>query len=222
MNTIDDLRRVAETVTQVTGLPGVPTTDWSARAGEALQALGFGDVTVAILSSMGGEGAYRSLATGDEKLVRRIAPLIDPPGPETETRVRTLPTDEGTTICGMLRVGAGVNRIWLVLEAPVGRRTPSAVERAALMLEAVLPALRARFLMAFGDASARGGDHVTPSEQRVLEQLVLGRSVVEIAAVLSRSPHTVHDHVKSLHRKFGANSRGQLVARALGHAPAPI
>jgi hypothetical protein len=27
----------------------------------------------------------------------------------------------------------------------------------------------------------------------------------------------VHDHVKSLHRKLDASSRGELVARALGH-----
>jgi hypothetical protein len=30
----------------------------------------------------------------------------------------------------------------------------------------------------------------------------------------------VHDHVKSLHRKLNASSRGQLIARALGHAEA--
>jgi hypothetical protein len=29
--------------------------------------------------------------------------------------------------------------------------------------------------------------------------------------------YTVHDHVKSLHKKLNANNRGQLVARALGH-----
>ena len=39
----------------------------------------------------------------------------------------------------------------------------------------------------------------------------------EIADALERSPHTVHDHVKSLHRKLNASSRGELIARTLGH-----
>jgi DNA-binding CsgD family transcriptional regulator len=58
---------------------------------------------------------------------------------------------------------------------------------------------------------------LTPREQDVLELLVEGKSVREIGDELSRSPHTVHDYVKSLHRKLGASSRGELVARVLGH-----
>jgi len=58
---------------------------------------------------------------------------------------------------------------------------------------------------------------LTQREQIVLEQLTLGLSVRQIADELGRSPHTVHDHVKSLHRKLNASSRGELVARALGH-----
>lgn len=58
---------------------------------------------------------------------------------------------------------------------------------------------------------------LTPREQDVLELLVEGKSVREISDELSRSPHTVHDYVKSLHRKLGASSRGELVARVLGH-----
>ena len=49
------------------------------------------------------------------------------------------------------------------------------------------------------------------------EHLALGKSVKQIASDLARSPHTVHDHVKSLHRKLNASSRGELIARALGH-----
>lgn len=57
---------------------------------------------------------------------------------------------------------------------------------------------------------------ITAKEQDVLDRLILGHSVREIAAELGRSPHTMHDHVKSLHRKLGATSRGDLIARALG------
>jgi DNA-binding CsgD family transcriptional regulator len=62
---------------------------------------------------------------------------------------------------------------------------------------------------------------ITPKEQDVLDRLILGYSVREIAAELGRSPHTMHDHVKSLHRKLGATCRGDLIARALGHHRTP-
>jgi DNA-binding CsgD family transcriptional regulator len=71
-------------------------------------------------------------------------------------------------------------------------------------------------------AVGTGGEPVqwlTHREQEVLDQLVLGHSVKEISEILGRSPHTIHDHVKSLHRKMNANSRGELVAKALGHVP---
>ncbi|MEO0511473.1 MAG: LuxR C-terminal-related transcriptional regulator [Planctomycetota bacterium] len=61
---------------------------------------------------------------------------------------------------------------------------------------------------------------LTDREAEVLEHLTLGQSVREIAELLDRSPHTVHDHVKSLHRKLHAKSRGELVALALGRSPA--
>ncbi len=58
---------------------------------------------------------------------------------------------------------------------------------------------------------------LTQREQVILDQLIVGCSVREIADSIDRSPHTVHDHVKSLHKKLNASSRGQLIAKALGH-----
>ncbi len=58
---------------------------------------------------------------------------------------------------------------------------------------------------------------LTQREQAILDLLIDGNSVREIAESIARSPHTVHDHVKNLHRKLGASSRGQLITRALGH-----
>jgi DNA-binding CsgD family transcriptional regulator len=73
---------------------------------------------------------------------------------------------------------------------------------------------------------------LTDREHEVLNQLILGHSVRVIAEHLERSAHTVHDHVKNLHKKLGASSRGELIAKALGHtcdsseancpAPSPI
>ncbi|MET0494452.1 MAG: helix-turn-helix transcriptional regulator [Actinoplanes sp.] len=53
-------------------------------------------------------------------------------------------------------------------------------------------------------------------EREILEQVIAGRSSTGIAASLTLSPLTVQDHLKSIFVKFGVNTRGQLVARALG------
>ncbi|GIK20571.1 MAG: LuxR family transcriptional regulator [Leptolyngbya sp. PLA2] len=89
--------------------------------------------------------------------------------------------------------------------------TPPRPESAAL-LRAALPLLAERARVALTPEGA----WLTTREQEVLEALTHGLSVREIAEALSRSPHTVHDHVKSLHRKLKAHTRGELVARALG------
>jgi DNA-binding CsgD family transcriptional regulator len=97
--------------------------------------------------------------------------------------------------------------------------TPAATQAQTLALEirAILPVLMRRALMAIGPDRTRRNNWISPKELDVLDQLVLGKSVREIAKAMDRSPHTVHDHVKSLHRKLGASSRGELIARALGH-----
>lgn len=82
---------------------------------------------------------------------------------------------------------------------------------------AAMPRLLARTLMAVGHEKGSTTRWLTTREQEVLEHLTLGMSVREIAETIERSPHTVHDHVKSLHRKLNASSRGELVARALGY-----
>lgn len=63
-------------------------------------------------------------------------------------------------------------------------------------------------------ASTRGGVRLTPRQEQVLSHLAQGASEKEIAYDLGLSAHTTHDHVKALHRVFGARSRGELLARA--------
>ncbi|GAB5496518.1 MAG: hypothetical protein Phyf2KO_15980 [Phycisphaerales bacterium] len=108
-------------------------------------------------------------------------------------------------------------RVIIAQVAPLGqgiRLTPSHNQA----MGAVLPVLERRAQLALGDGSDGPTKWLTQREQVVLEQLTLGKSVRQIADDLGRSPHTVHDHVKSLHRKLNASSRGELVSRALGHA----
>lgn len=83
----------------------------------------------------------------------------------------------------------------------------------AASLDAVNESLSRKAAVALGsDMDA----WLSAREQAVLERLVLGHNVKEIAEEFGRSPHTIHDHVKSLHRKLHATSRGELIATALG------
>ena len=88
-----------------------------------------------------------------------------------------------------------------------------------VILTALLAPLAERMGLAFGRSEpSHSSRRLTAREEEVLGKLMLGLSVKQIADEMERSPHTVHDHVKSLHHKLNASSRGALVARALGHA----
>jgi DNA-binding CsgD family transcriptional regulator len=50
-----------------------------------------------------------------------------------------------------------------------------------------------------------------------LQHLLSGDSEKEVAAKLRLSPHTVHIHVKNLYKRLGVCSRGELMAKCLGH-----
>jgi DNA-binding CsgD family transcriptional regulator len=66
-------------------------------------------------------------------------------------------------------------------------------------------------------------DILPPRMSQVLELLLDGASEKEVARRLDVSRHTVHGHVKMLHQRFGASSRGELLARARElHSPAQL
>lgn len=54
--------------------------------------------------------------------------------------------------------------------------------------------------------------HLTPRAREVLELLQRGDSEKEIASELGISVHTVHDHVKAIHRAYKVRSRGELLS----------
>ena len=138
---------------------------------------------------------------------------------------------------------AGIGRLWqgtpasdvLVAASPLGSVEPGRVMVSQVafaepgaepkpgqfeLLGVIHNLLVRRALVSIGETKATSARWLTAREQEVLDLLVVGKSVRVIAEELGRSPHTVHDHVKSLHRKLDASSRGELVAKALGHAPA--
>lgn len=126
------------------------------------------------------------------------------------------PVQFSDLLVGVTRLGANMTgRSLAVYVAAPAKSAPFDHEDVAV-LQAVLPALGRRALHAIGAERSRRNHWLSPKEQAVLDRLILGMSVRQIADELERSQHTVHDHVKSLHRKLNASSRGELIARALG------
>ena len=94
----------------------------------------------------------------------------------------------------------------MVGERPFGRREIQIVE---LLLGEVNQLRREGRLVSL---HAQSPTELTPRLEQVLDLLARGLSEKEIAAVLGLSAHTVHDHVKRLHQRFGVSSRGELLA----------
>ena len=53
---------------------------------------------------------------------------------------------------------------------------------------------------------------LSPRHQQTLDLLLAGDAEKQIASKLGLSRHTVHDYVKAVYRRFGVNSRGELLA----------
>ena len=59
----------------------------------------------------------------------------------------------------------------------------------------------------------RKAPRLTGRQRQVLSGLAAGASEKELADQLGLSTHTLHDHVKAVHRAYGVRSRGELLAR---------
>ncbi|MEM9066472.1 MAG: LuxR C-terminal-related transcriptional regulator [Planctomycetota bacterium] len=130
------------------------------------------------------------------------------------------PAEANDVVCAAYPLDPGRSGRALITHLTTTRgfaETPPENEDLVAQLASLVPQLAERVLLALGETPSTSGRWLTAREQQVLEELTLGKSVRDIAEVLGRSPHTVHDHVKSLHRKLGASSRGELISRALGH-----
>ncbi|MBC7785278.1 MAG: hypothetical protein H7144_15695 [Burkholderiales bacterium] len=55
---------------------------------------------------------------------------------------------------------------------------------------------------------------LAPRLRQTVDLLVAGKSEKEIAHAIGISPHTVHNYVKALHKRFNVASRGELIAAA--------
>jgi DNA-binding NarL/FixJ family response regulator len=65
-----------------------------------------------------------------------------------------------------------------------------------------------------GDSTTgMNGGELPPRLQQTLKSLLAGDSEKQVAKKLGLSRHTVHVYVKSLYKRFGVCSRGELLAR---------
>ncbi|QBI19967.1 LuxR family transcriptional regulator [Egibacter rhizosphaerae] len=105
------------------------------------------------------------------------------------------------------------NGQWLTLRADCSRNVSGAVVSTAIVIE---PSRTSEMLPLF--VAAHG---LSSREQAVLAELVKGATTAETATALHISPHTVRDHVKSLHEKVGVRSRAELISQLyrLHYAP---
>ncbi|MEX0618078.1 MAG: LuxR C-terminal-related transcriptional regulator [Pseudohongiellaceae bacterium] len=60
---------------------------------------------------------------------------------------------------------------------------------------------------------------LTVTERRVMTRLVTKLSEKQIADDLDQKPHTTHQHIKAIYRKFNVNSRAGLLSIWLGQQP---
>ncbi len=166
-----------------------------------------------------GPAAYAG-PTPTQQPVRAGSPLILLPGhyqaqAQVARRWESIPHTR--LLLGAVSLGVDGRALIVELAATGPGAAPPPGEDESPIVEAVLPLLARRAMLAIGTGPAESAHWLTAREQVILQHLLLGKSVREIAEELGRSPHTVHDHVKSLHRKLNASSRGELVARALGY-----
>ncbi len=229
----NDLSNLAASVARVARLPGLPTLGWCRQAAEAIATLD-PDLTaqVAVIAETGGQ-THTDLTYQPGKAGQGNAGEMPPEESEglplrierarnhfaqsmQPTQIHTEWVSDAHTIAAVIALPAPNAFLAIMLQLARGA-DPDA---AASLLDAILPHLDSRARFAFQTDTDTLPEPVTPSEHRVLELLVVGMSIKDIAKILARSPHTIHDHIKSLHRKFNASSRGQLISRALGFGDA--
>ncbi len=123
----------------------------------------------------------------------------------------------GDVFVGVIPIDSGFEQVSLVVMLGTQIGSPVTVDGFAAIAGAL--SMRATAMLSvMSGGSATEMRWLTSREQDVLDELIKGHSVRQIAEQLGRSHHTVHDHVKSLHKKLHASSRGELVAAALGSA----
>lgn len=97
--------------------------------------------------------------------------------------------------------------------------TPVEMEPLLALLAPMGKCLAAAYELAAGAAAERQGRlmaRVSVTQRPILKLLVTGMNESEIARCIHRSPHTVHDHIKSIYAALGVSSRFELLQAWVG------
>ncbi|TGL88355.1 DNA-binding response regulator [Leptospira congkakensis] len=97
------------------------------------------------------------------------------------------------------------------------RKLPDMVEDLINGGAVITPTLALRVLKSFQEPRVNlkhGFEELTAREKEILQELVSGQSLKEVAEELEISTHTVSTHAKNIYRKLQVNNRIQLLKRA--------
>lgn len=244
------LSATARAARQIGQLPGAPTPDWGQRLAEVLTGADpatYAEVVVGTAGSPGPTFECRGSSVGSwvensehgpdlrrRQLVRgltaRLAesaragvwPVADVLGPDDRAARWAGPAHAESLVAWYpipVESDSSVRALLAHWTAPQARLGLGPGVRRSV-LRSLLPLIGERLRLAVGGTVGRSS-WLSVCEQRVLELLTAGLTIQEIADQLGRSQHTIHDHVKRIHRKLGTRSRGSLIARSLGAWAAP-
>lgn len=209
-------------------LPALPVHDWLDRAALVLAEVTPGAAVLAALACSRGEierlgaaGPGCDVINGDGKAaLRRIDRFQPMPHPDLtiDGAPRSLTTRLGgpfaraqpRLMATAALAGADSRRLVVVVAGGAG---------AEAVLRLAMPELTERALLALGPAPSEPSQWLLPADLPLIEGLVAGKTIPEIARDTARKEHAVQDAIKAMYRRLGRNRRTVLVARAVGHVP---
>lgn len=78
----------------------------------------------------------------------------------------------------------------------------------------ITPTIAFRVLNNFRKSNPILEARLTPRETQILELMVKGKTIPQVAEVLGNSPHTVHSQAKSIYKKLNVHNRMELAQKA--------
>ena len=109
----------------------------------------------------------------------------------------------------------GVDLCVVIAESAADGDSPFSDEDAEA-LRAAMRQITQRAKLAFAPTPGTSIEPLNAREAQVLDSLTHGKTIRQIASEMHRSTHTIHDYLKSMHRKVGVGNRAELIARSAG------
>ena len=199
---VEDNDLLRETITDVLEqAEGLACTLAVSSGEDALAALAAGHVPEVVLMDLGLPGI-----SGQEG-IQRIRAI----SPASQIIVLTVHEDEDRVFEAICAGACGY-----LLKPSSGGDIVGAIETARRGGSPMSPSVARKVLDMFSRFARPKADYgLTEREREILQILVEGRTMKEIAVQLFLSPHTVDTHLRNIYAKLHVHSRSAAVARAL-------